>query len=219
MNASFGEILVEHGKLDSVNLARARALNGDASEAQLALTLTKLGLVSGRDIADALAAKLGLPIVEAKDYPELPLLEEQVSLRFLKEAQALPLHEDDSRLVVAMVDPGDRYVIDSFRLVTGKEIDVRIANPADLENAFQRLYGSGETELAQIVGELDTGAEAVAADDVAHLKDMASEAPVIRLVNLILGHALELRASDIHIEPFENRLILRYRVDGVLHEG
>ena len=73
--------------------------------------------------------------------------------------------------------------------------------------------------LAQIVGEIDTREEAVDADDVAHLKDMASEAPVIRLVNLILGHALELRASDIHIEPFENRLILRYRVDGVLHEG
>ena len=219
MNASFGEILVEHGKLDTVNLARARALNADASEVQLALTLTKLGLVSGRDIADALAAKLGLPIVEAKDYPELPLLEEQVSLRFLKEAQALPLHEDAGRLYVAMVDPGDRYVIDALRLVTGKQIVVRIANPADLENAFQRLYGSGETALDQIVGEIETREDAVDANDVAHLKDMASEAPVIRLVNLILSHALEVRASDIHIEPFENRLILRYRVDGVLHEG
>jgi len=219
MNGSFGEILVEHGKLDPANLARARALNAGASEAQLALTLTKLGLVSGRDIADALAASLGLAIAEAKDYPELPLLEEQISLRFLKESQVLPLHEDEGKLLVAMVDPSDRYVIDSLKLVTGKEVVVRIANPIDLENAFQRLYGSAETSLAQIVGEIDSGEEAGEADDVAHLKDMASEAPVIRLVNIILGHALEVRASDIHVEPFENRLILRYRVDGVLHEG
>ncbi|MBE0623364.1 MAG: type II secretion system ATPase GspE [Burkholderiales bacterium] len=219
MNPSFGEILVEHGKLDRVNLARARAMNADASEVQLALTLTKLGLVSGRDIADAVSAKLGLPVVEARDYPELPLLEERVSPRFLKESQALPLREDESGLLVAMVDPGDRYVIDALKLATGRNIDARIANPADLENAFQRLYGSGETVLDQIVGEIETREDAVDADDVAHLKDMASEAPVIRLVNLILSHALELRASDIHIEPFESRLILRYRVDGVLHEG
>jgi general secretion pathway protein E len=219
MNSSLGEILVENGKLDPVNFARACALDADASDGQLALTLTKLGLVSGRDIADALSAKLGLPIVEAKDYPDHPLLEEQISLRFLKESQALPLREDKGMLLVAMVDPSDAYVIDSLKLATGKEIVVRIANPADLENAFQHIYGSGETTLAQIVGEIGTGEEAVDADDVAHLKDMASEAPVIRLVNLILGHALEVRASDIHIEPFENRLILRYRVDGVLHEG
>ena len=219
MKSSFGDILVERGKLDSANLLRVRALNGDTSDRQLASTLNRLGLVSGRDIADAIAAKLVLPLAEAKDYPELPLLEEQVSLRFLKESQMLPLHEDENTLTVAMVDPSDHYAIDALKLVTGKEIVVRIANPTDLENAFQRLYGSGETALNQIVDEIGGHDETTDVDDVAHLKDMASEAPVIRLVNLIMSHALELRASDIHIEPFENRLILRYRVDGVLHEG
>ena len=219
MKSSFGDILVERGKLDSANLLRVRALNGDTSDRQLASTLNRLGLVSGRDIADAIAAKLVLPLAEAKDYPELPLLEEQVSLRFLKESQLLPLHEDENTLTVAMVDPSDHYAIDALKLVTGKEIVVRIANPTDLENAFQRLYGSGETALNQIVDEIGGHEETIDVDDVAHLKDMASEAPVIRLVNLIMSHALELRASDIHIEPFENRLILRYRVDGVLHEG
>ena len=219
MKSSFGDILVERGKLDLPNLLRARALNTDTSDRQLASTLNRLGLVSGRDIADAIAAKLVLPLAEAKDYPELPLLEEQVSLRFLKESQLLPLHEDETKLVVAMVDPSDQYAIDALKLVTGKDIVVRIANPTDLENAFQRLYGSGESALGQIVDEIGAREESIEVDDVAQLKDKASEAPVIRLVNLILGHALELRASDIHIEPFENRLILRYRVDGVLHEG
>ena len=219
MKSSFGDILVERGKIDLPNLLRARSLNTDTSDRQLASTLNRLGLVSGRDIADAIAAKLVLPLAEAKDYPELPLLEEQVSLRFLKESQLLPLHEDDTKLVVAMVDPSDQYAIDALKLVTGKDIVVRIANPTDLENAFQRLYGSGESALGQIVDEIGAHEESIEVDDVAQLKDKASEAPVIRLVNLILSHALELRASDIHIEPFENRLILRYRVDGVLHEG
>ena len=118
-----------------------------------------------------------------------------------------------------MADPTDEYTIGAFRMVTGRDIKPVVAIPSELEAAMERLYGAGKSALGQIVGDVETRADDVAFDaDVQQLKDLASEAPVIRMVSLIITNALEMRASDIHIEPFENRLIVRYRVDGVLHE-
>ena len=94
-----------------------------------------------------------------------------------------------------------------------------VAIPSELEAALERLYGAGKSALGQLVGDVETRVDELAFDaDIQQLKDLASEAPVIRLVSLLITNALETRASDIHIEPFENRLIVRYRIDGVLHE-
>ena len=94
-----------------------------------------------------------------------------------------------------------------------------VAIPTDLEAALERLYGAGRSAVGQIVGDVETRGDDLAFDaDVQQLKDLAAEAPVIRLVSLIITNALEARASDIHFEPFENRLVVRYRIDGVLHE-
>jgi general secretion pathway protein E len=117
-----------------------------------------------------------------------------------------------------MVNPQDEYVINAFQLVTDRNILPRLAVPSELDAAFERLYGSGKTSMDQIVGEAEIRDGERDNDDLEHLKELASEAPIIRLVSLIISHALEARASDIHIEPFENRLIVRYRVDGVMHE-
>jgi general secretion pathway protein E len=103
-------------------------------------------------------------------------------------------------------------------MVTGREVRPLVAIPSELEAALERLYGAGRTALGQIVGDVEQRDELAFDADVQHLKDLASEAPVIRLVSLIITNALEARASDIHIEPFENRLVVRYRIDGVLHE-
>ncbi|MDQ1580130.1 MAG: type pilus assembly protein PilB, partial [Microbacteriaceae bacterium] len=100
----------------------------------------------------------------------------------------------------------------------GKRVRPYIAAPNEIDAALERLYGGGKSSMGQIVDNIQSRDEEQDWGDVEHLKDLASEAPVIRLVNLILTKALEQRASDIHIEPFENRLIVRYRVDGVLHE-
>lgn len=200
------------------DLERALRLQEAGERERIGALLLKLGVVSGRDVAAALAVQLGLALVEADGYPELPVLDERVSPRFLKEAKALPLHEDERELVLALVDPLDEYVINSFRLLTDRPVTVRVALQQDLEAAFERLYGSGKTSMGEIIGDIETRDEEGVNDDVQQLKDLASEAPVIRLVNLVIGHALEGRASDIHIEPFENRLIVRYRVDGVMHE-
>ncbi|HET7547450.1 MAG TPA: type II secretion system ATPase GspE [Usitatibacter sp.] len=218
MPKRLGEILVERGKLDPANLERALKLQeGDAPE-KLGVILQRLGMVSGRDLADALADQLDVPIASATDFPELPLLEERLSAKFLRDAQAVPLREDDEEVALAVADPTDSFVLSAVQMAAGKRVRPYIAAPNEIDAALERLYGGGRSSMGAIVDNIETRVEEDDFGDVAHLKDLASEAPVIRLVNLILSKAVESRASDIHIEPFENRLIVRYRIDGVLHE-
>src|SRR6185503_8389620 len=175
-------------------------------------------MVSGRDLADALADQLDVPLAQASDFPELPLLEERLSAKFLRDAQAVPLREDDEEVALAIADPADSYVLSAVQMASGKRVKPYIAAPNEIDSALERLYGGGKSSMDQIVDNITTRDEEDDFGDIAHLKDLASEAPVIRLVNLLLTKAVEQRASDIHIEPFENRLIVRYRIDGVLHE-
>ncbi|MBL8519686.1 MAG: Flp pilus assembly complex ATPase component TadA, partial [Betaproteobacteria bacterium] len=175
-------------------------------------------MVSARDLAEALAAQRGWRIVEAAEFPELPILEETVSARFLQDAQVIPVTETDSEVVVAMTDPADAFTLEALSAATQKTVVPRLLATTDFETVYERLYGSGKSSMGQIVDNISTRDEEQDFGDIEQLKDLASEAPVIRLVNLIINHALERRASDIHIEPFENRLIVRYRIDGVLHE-
>ena len=218
MSKRLGEILIERGKLDAANLERVlRVQEGDRNE-RIGAILIRTGIAAERDVIESLSIQLSLPLVQVSDYPELPVLEERVAARFIKESRALPLMEDENQLVLAMADPCDDYVLNAFRLVTGRTVVSRLAVPSELESAFERLYGTGQTSMDQIVGEAQTRDEEVGSEDLQQLKELASEAPIIRLVSLIISHALEARASDIHIEPFENRLIVRYRVDGVMHE-
>ena len=218
MSKRLGEILIERGKLDVVNLERALRVQEADKQEGIGAILIRAGMVSEKDVIEARSVELGLPVVGAADYPELPVLEERVAIKFIKESRALPLHEDDQHLVLAMVDPQDEYVLNAFRLVTHRQVTARLAVPSELEAAFQRLYGSGKSSMDQIVGEVETRDDESGNEDLQQLKELASEAPIIRLVSLIISHALAARASDIHIEPFENRLIVRYRVDGVMHE-
>ena len=218
MSKRLEDILIERGKLDTVSLDRALRVREIDTQQKIGDVLVRGGMVSERDMVDALATQLDLPVVAVADYPELPILEERVTTKFIKESRALPLHEDDEHLVLAMVDPLDAYVLDAFRLVTHRKVIARLAVPSELSAAFERLYGSGKSSMDQIVGEVGTRDDDSGNEDLQHLKELASEAPIIRLVSLIISHALEARASDIHIEPFENRLIVRYRVDGVMHE-
>ena len=213
-----GEILIERGKLDFANLERALRLQAESGE-RLGSLLVTLGLCAQRDVAEALASQLALPLVDANGYPEFPILEERVSARFLREARALPVREDESELALAMADPTDAYTIGAFEMVTGRAVRPMVAIPTELDAALERLYGAGKSAVGQLIGDVETRTDELTFDaDVQQLKDLASEAPVIRLVSLLITNALEMRASDIHIEPFENRLIVRYRIDGVLHE-
>ncbi|MEO5765043.1 MAG: type II secretion system ATPase GspE [Casimicrobiaceae bacterium] len=213
-----GELLIERGKLDAAALERALRLQQDSGE-KLGTLLVTLGLVAQRDVAEALSAQLSLPLVDASGYPEFPILEERISARFLRESRALPVREDETELTLAMADPTDMYTIGAFEMVTGRAVRPVVAIPTELESALERLYGSGRSAQSQLIGDVETRVDELAFDaDVQQLKDLASEAPVIRLVSLLITNALETRASDIHVEPFENRLVVRYRIDGVLHD-
>ena len=213
-----GEILIARGKLDAANLERALRLQEGEPRDKLGVILSRMGLVSARDLADALSERLGIAVAGAAEYPELPLLDEQVSDRFLRDAKALPLRETDEGIVVAMADPGDEFTVRAIEMVCGKRVLPRLAVATELDAGLERLYGAGKSSMGQIVDDISTRDEEQDLGDIEHLKDLASEAPVVRLVNLLITHAIEARASDIHIEPFESRLIVRYRIDGVLNE-
>ncbi|MCB1823173.1 MAG: type II secretion system ATPase GspE [Candidatus Competibacteraceae bacterium] len=217
MPVDLGELLVAHRKLADADLQRARRVQDGTGE-NLDSLLVKLGLVSERDLAEALSTQLNLPLVQPADYPDTPVTNGGVSARFLKESRAIPLFEDEQGLTVAMANPTDDYVLAALRLATGKAVWPKVAIPSEWEAAFERLYGSGRSAMGQIVDSIGLADNLTDEEQIQHLKDLASEAPVIRLVNLMTARAVESRASDIHIEPFENRLKIRYRVDGVLRE-
>ena len=215
----FGEILVHNNRVTVEDIERTLALPQEQSKVRLGELLLRLGLITATDIAQTLALQLGLPVVAAQDYPEFPILEELAARRFLRETLTLPIRDDSQAVTLAMVDPTDAYAINAFRVLTGRDISVAVTSRDDFELAFERLYGSGRSTMGQIVDDIESvEMHDLDNSDIQHLKDLASEAPVIRLVGLIIRKALESRASDIHVEPFENRLLVRYRIDGVMHE-
>jgi len=219
--------LVSAGQLKEVDLERARRLHGDTGGGLLIL-LARLGLVSERDHAEACSMVLSLPLLAARELPDsAPEPFAHLTLpspKFLKQFHLCPLQEDGERLRVWMADPYDEYAISAVRLASGREVDVLVGLRSEIDETIERWYGQGRSAMGTIVETADgfaarEGEAASELDDIEQLRDLASEAPVIRLVNLMIQRAVELRASDVHIEPFENRLRLRYRVDGVLTDG
>lgn len=214
--------LLAKGRLKDADLARARRLQEDVAQnsggGSLLTLLARLGLVSERDHAETCAEVLGLPLMAIKDAADLPPEGIALSQRFMKQFHLVPISEDASGVDVLVADPQDAYALDAVRLATGRAVRPRIALRSEIDDLVERWHGQGRSAMGAIVETAD-GETSGDIDDVEHLRDLASEAPVIRLVNLIIQRAVELRASDIHIEPFENRLKVRYRIDGVLEEG
>ena len=209
--------LLEKGRLKDTDLARARRLQEEAGGSLLSL-LARLGLVSERDHAETVSSVLDLPLVSVKDAPELPPEGVALTSKFMKQFHVCPVAESERSVDVLMADPQDAYVLDAVRLATQREVRPLVALRSEIDDLVERWYGQGRSAMGAIV-ETAEGEGTGDLEDVEHLRDLASEAPVIRLVNLVIQRAVELRASDIHIEPFENRLKVRYRIDGVLEEG
>jgi general secretion pathway protein E len=185
--------------------------------------LVDLGALSDKDLIHVLGDHLGIPVMTEEDWPKVPILENTFNARFMRQNKFVPINIlDDGTLVVAMNDPLDYATLDSIRLYTGyQKLKEVLAADNEIQDVIEKFYGNQSTVLGRIVEGFDEGdREALAEDmdDVEHLKDMASEAPVIRLVNLLISKAIESRASDIHIEPFEKELKVRYRIDGILHD-
>ncbi|RRU03810.1 type II secretion system ATPase GspE [Stenotrophomonas sp. 278] len=213
-------LLLRNGRLKDADLARARPLQRESGSELLPL-LVRLGLVSERDHAQACADVLSLPLLEAKNVaesaPESLLDALPLSLRFLKQFHVCPLALHDGVLDLWLSDPQEPYAAEAVRLAMAAPVRLHVGLRSEIDDVIERWFGQGRSAMGAIIETAD--GEGSAVDDIEHLRDLASEAPVIRLVNLVIQRAVELRASDIHIEPFENRLKVRYRVDGVLIEG
>ena len=205
-------LLVQRNHCEARAVDRARRVAAESGQ-RVDAVLGQLGLITERDLADAFAALLGIPIVAAADYPAAPVLPDRLSRRFLQNARALPLRVVETVLTVAAADPLDSFVSASIAAATGLQVALAAAVPLEMEAAFDRLYPdeAGPDTAAADAAPIE--------DDAERLRDLASEAPVIRLVNQIIARAVETQASDIHIEPFETRLRVRYRSDGVLVEA
>jgi general secretion pathway protein E len=220
---SFGDaltrVLVASGAVDGNGLERARRV-ADQSGVGLYAALTQLGLIGERTLAELLARAVGLPLAKPEDYPATSFLEERLKVKFLRKARVLPIAVDAERLTLAMVNPLDRFSRDAVEAAVGRRVEAVVAVPIELDAAFERLYGGQTASLERANDEVADIAKAAdaAETDAERLKDLASEAPVIRIVNQLIARAVESQASDIHIEPFEDRLRVRYRHDGVLRE-
>ena len=212
---ALAQALIESAKLSPADLDRAERLASESGE-RLELVLTRLGLVSERDVAELLASLLNIPLARAEHYPGEPVLEAKLGSRFLHKVQLIPLEETAETLSVAMVNPLDVYAAEAARFAAGKRVVRWVAYPSDFEAAFDRLYGQGKSAIHQISEQAGGRASESGSEDIEKLQDIASEAPVVRLVNLLITRAVEARASDIHIEPMAGQLRVRYRVDGVL---
>ncbi|HEX5319160.1 MAG TPA: GspE/PulE family protein [Stellaceae bacterium] len=203
------DFLVDRGRLDAVQRERVRALRRERGESE-SVIVTRLGMVGERDMAECLAEYLTIPLAGADDYPAMPLCAEALSPDFIARARAVPLREAEDGLALAMADPTDDYTIKAVRLATGRPVAPWAAVPSELTAALGRLYGDGKAAEAIVA--------APAREDVRRLSDSASEEPVIRYVSWLIGHAAQLRASDIHIEASDDRVVQRLRVDGMLRD-
>jgi general secretion pathway protein E len=214
------QLLVEQGRIGADDLRKVKRLQQERGE-RLERLLLDLGFISEEDLLPLLSTYLGIDAVHRRDFPSVPVPLGNVNLKFLKHAKALPIAQSNGTLVVAMSDPADYYTIQGLQLATGLQIEPRLARERDVLEGLEAAYGSGGASEAGAPSEpADADFEYFTDDeeDVNHLRDLASEAPVIRFVNLLISRAVEQRASDIHIEPFENELKVRYRIDGVLHD-
>jgi general secretion pathway protein E len=187
-----GRLLVERGRLDEAALARAGRVADQGGE-PLHGVLVKLGLVAEGDLAEALAEVLGLGLVQGEDYPAAPLEGLEASVKFLEDSRLVPIAETEGGLVVAAADPLDGFAVHALEVAAGRPVLLRVGVPAEIEAALARLYGERPASLGDIV---TTDADRSAEADVERLRDLASEAPVIRIVNLLIARAVEARASD-----------------------
>ena len=208
--------LLDHGDMDPDALRRARRVCEETGD-RLDMVLTRLGLASEQAIAAALARHLNLALVAGDDFPAAAVLQERLSAQFLRGARAVALAETEASVILAMADPLDGYTVDAVRLAVEKEVEVRIATPSAIDRALARLYGAAPESMGEIVDAAGTDLQTTE-EDIARLRDMASGAPVVRLVSHLINKAAEMGASDIHIEPFEQALKVRFRIDGVLVE-
>jgi general secretion pathway protein E len=213
------ELLLASGKLTAEDLRKVERLRVERGE-PLERLLVELGFISEEDLLPILSEYYAVPVLARRDFPAEPPVVSGLSPAFLRQARLCPLRVSDGEITLAMADPGDFYAYEAVEKATGYSVKPVLARERDILEALNRYYADGRAAGESGIGSDGGGIEYLQEDeeDVERLRDLASEAPVIRLVNTLISRALESRASDIHIEPFERELRVRYRIDGMLHD-
>jgi len=216
-----GELLMERAGLTPEQVAHALAARTDPRE-RLGQVIVRLGYLTEADVVQALAQQFGLPVADVQrltgaNREAVQLVPEQLA----RQAHVLALAREGNTLEIAVGDPLDVLSLDHLRALTGCALRVWVAQPSEVAEAIEQFYSElrATEHLGAILDNIDvtaTGAEEEV--DLAALRQQVEDAPVVRLVNLMIAEAIDARASDIHVEPARDRVTIRFRIDGVLHE-
>jgi type IV pilus assembly protein PilB len=208
-----GAVLVESGLVTPGDMQRARDRQAETGE-PLTRVLVAEGMVAETELVKALGRHIGVDYISLADTVIDPAAAVLIPESLARRYGVIPVRFEDDSLIVAMVDPGNVLVVDDVRAITGRRVIARIATRADVEDAIRRQgrYDEDVSSLADMVG-LDNPE-----DDLSKVQAAIEEAPIVKLVNTLISRAVNERASDIHIEPGERDLRVRFRIDGVLHE-
>lgn len=224
-----GEILVRKEYITKKQLEKA-IKKAEEENKELDKAIVELGYITEKEIYQVLAEELGFEFIDLSEIELRTELAQFLPDNIAKRYNAVPIRFDGEKLVVAMIDPLDTNAVDDIMLMTGLEIETVMATETDIRRAINRIYGSAEIaeadELASSIAEINIGElsnleigeleeEEISVDK---LREMVDEAPIVKLVNQIIFHAISDRASDIHIEPWPKEVVVRYRMDGILHE-
>jgi len=217
-----GELVLERGRVTPDQLDHALRSKSDPRE-RLGQTLVRLGLLEEAEVVAILAQQFGLPIADSETLGHAePGAVRLIPEHLARQAGLLALKRDGNALDVAVGDPLDVVSLDHLRALTGCTLRVWIAQPSQVREAVDEFYQ--QIRSSEKVGEILDNLDLTSGDqddlevDLATLRQQVEDAPVVRLVNLMLAEAIDDRASDVHVEPSRERVTVRYRIDGVLHE-
>jgi len=210
-----GDILIEMNKVDKRDVDRALILQKENGQ-KLGKILLSLGYITEKDLVASLVEQTGIRSITGDQWPAEIQRVETLDVTFLRKQKMIPIADADGTLTMVMEDPFNFEVLDAVETLTGHRVDAVLGIEGEILDALVRLYEDDNKDA--VVHGLDDVFADIDEDNIEQLKDLASEAPVIRLVNQMISRAVEMKASDIHVEPFEKSLKIRYRIDGVLHE-
>ena len=214
--ATLTEILILHGLLPIEALDTLMA--GDQADESAVRTLVEDGVITEHQFAKARAEQAGLPFVELADYPVDRMAVSLVPIAVCKRHEVLPIAIDGGQLVLCMVDPGNVFAVDDVREASRMHVSSVVAERSDLLAAINR-YHRADSELSDLTSTLDEESAQAEVESSFGMSDAVDDdAPIVRFVNLLVSQAIQDLASDIHIEPGEHSLRVRYRIDGVLHD-
>jgi type IV pilus assembly protein PilB len=223
MHASrLGELLVRNNLITKEQLSKALDEQKETgSHGRLGSILIKNGLISEPDLTSFLSKQYGVPSINLTDFEVDPAVIKTIPVEIAQKYQIIPVNRAGSTLIIAMSDPSNIFAIDDIKFMTGYNVEVVVASETAIKASIDKFYDQSAS-LADVMSGLEMEDIEVVGEeedvDISSLERATEDAPVVKLVNLILTDAIKKKASDIHVEPYERVFRVRYRIDGVLYE-